>query len=125
MKNTIHFLFIITLLTFGCERSISVIPEAQSNSGLEGQVYANAGPGFHPIAMKVTIVVLKNDSTSEVTEAKSDSNGVYKISLDPGNYILYVKESHDIYYSGPFEVTEGSYTESMAYLYDARIVKLK
>ncbi len=94
----------------------------QSNTGIEGQIYANAGPGFYIYTGVATVVVLENDSTTKVTEVKSDSTGYFKIDLSPGKYLLYVKESHDIYYSGPYEVMEGNYTESKAYLYDARIL---
>ena len=83
---------------------------------------STAGPGFYPAAMVETIVVLKSDSTTNVTEAKCNSTGYYKINLNPGKYVLYVKESHDIYYSGPYEVRKGSYTQTKAYLYDARII---
>ncbi len=121
-----YLLLILTLVSIivGCKKSTGGITETQPNSGLEGQVYANAGPGFHPVMTIATIVVLRSDSATEVTEVKSDSSGKFKISLAPGNYVLYVKESHELYYSGPYEVVKGSYIESKAYLYDARIVEL-
>lgn len=124
MLKYLFFILAIVLIIVGCNKSTDGITEIQFDSGLEGQLYANAGPGFHPAMLIATIVVLKSDSTTEVTEVKSDSSGEFKINLAPGNYVLYVKESHDIYYSGPYKVVKGSYTESIAYLYDARIVEL-
>ena len=122
MRKYIFFFSIAVILIAGCKKSTDTIIQSQSNSGIEGQLYANAGPGFHIVATVATVVVLKSDSTTQVTEVKSDSTGYYKIDLNPGKYVLYVKESHDIYYSGPYEVENGSYTESKAYLYDARII---
>jgi len=122
MKKYIFVFSIIALTVSGCKKSTDTVTQSQSNTGIEGQLYASGGPGFILREAVETIVVLKNDSTTEVTETKTDSTGKYKIDLPSGVYVLYVKESHDIYYSGPYNVVEGSYTESKAYLYDARIV---
>ncbi|MGA8263095.1 MAG: hypothetical protein WB779_01495 [Ignavibacteriaceae bacterium] len=122
MRKYIFVVSIAVLLIASCKKSTDTITQSQSNTGIEGQLYANGGPGFYIDAAVKTIVVLESDSTTIVTEAKSDSTGYYKIDLKPDKYVLYVKESHDIYYSGPYEVVVGSYSESKAYLYDARIV---
>lgn len=122
MLKYTFYLMAVFFTIVGCNNSNNIVNINQIGSGLEGQLYANGGPGFYPAKSIATIVVLKSDSTTIVTEVKSDSNGTFQIQLAPGSYILYVKESHDIYYSGPFKVVAGNYTESKAYLYDARIV---
>lgn len=122
MLKLYFFVLLFVLAGGGCKRSGDIVDVNRQDSGVEGQLYANAGPGFHSVRTVATIVVLRSDTSTHVTEVKSDTNGTFKISLTPGNYILYVKESHDRCYSGPFEVVVGSYTESKAYLYDSRIV---
>ena len=121
MLKNIFIVLTIALAITGCNKTTDVLNTTQPDSGIEGQLYANAGPGFHLEKTIATIVALKNDTTTHVSEAKSDTNGVFRINLEPGKYMLYVKESHDIYYSGPFEVAAGNYTQAKAYLYDSRI----
>ena len=122
MKKYIFIVSLIALLLASCKKSTDTIVQSQLNTGIEGQLYANGGPGFYIDARVVTVVILESDSTTIVTEVQSDSTGYYKIDVNPGKYVLYVKESHNIYYSGPYEVVAGNYTETKAYLYDARIV---
>jgi len=122
MLKSMLFTLIIFLVVIGCQKPTEPPGLTQPNSGLEGQLYANTGPGFHTVMTVATVVVLKSDSTTEVTETKSDSAGTFKIPLAPGEYFLYVKESRDTYVSGPFQVQTASYSEAKAYLYDSRII---
>lgn len=122
MLKYILFTLVLFLVVIGCQKPTEPPGLTQPDSGLEGQLYANAGPGFHSVMTVATVVVLNSDTTTEVTEVKSDGAGTFKIPLKPGEYFLYVKESRDTYLSGPFQVQTGSYGQAKAYLYDSRIV---
>jgi len=114
--------FVILLAFTECRNSGEPSAPIQTNAGLGGQLYANAGPGFQPINTVATVVVLASDTTTEVTQVQSDTAGVFKVSLPVGEYFLYVKQSYSRYVTGPFLVQTGSYTVAKAYLYDPRVV---
>ena len=114
---------LVIFMTFtDCRKSTEPSAPFQTNAGLQGQLYTNAGPGFRPIDSVVTVVVLAGDTTTEVAQVQSDTGGTFKITLPVGEYFLYVRQSYSRFVSGPFVVWLGSYTVAKAYLYDPRIV---
>ena len=110
------------LVLTACKKDGGTTGPEQPSSGMTGQLYANAGPGFFPIDTIATVVVLARDSTTVVAEVTSDSAGTFLIHVAPGVYFLSVRESHDPYLSGPFEVLSEGFTEARAYLYNAEVV---
>lgn len=115
-KYRISVFLSFTLIFFACEEPIRT-----TSAGLQGRIYANAGPGWFEYRTVGTIIVSDTNQV-KILEQETDSLGTFRIPLDPGIYLLDVKESPDNYQSGPYKVTAGIFVEAKAYYYDARIV---
>ena len=122
MRSSVLISLILLFVLAACKKAQEPTQPGNTTSGLTGQIYANAGPGFFPVDTIATVVVLASDSSTVVAEVHSDSAGTFLIHVTPGIYYLSVRESHDPYVSGPFEVLSDAFTEARAYLYNSEIV---
>jgi hypothetical protein len=109
-------ILVLALALFACES-----PTASVVSGVQGQVYANAGPGYYEYRAKCTIIV-SSTSAHVVGEFPTDTLGAFRISLPVGRYVLDVKESPDKAPSGPYDVRFWGYAEAKAYMYNSMIL---
>lgn len=107
---------ILVAILFACEE-----PTKDTVSGLQGRIYANAGPGFVEFTSVGTIIVSDTNQV-KVTEHQTDTLGIFRVILPAGTYVLDVKESPDKYQSGPYKVTRSTFVEAKAYYYDARML---
>jgi hypothetical protein len=119
MRPDLRLAVLVILLAFGTASCES--PSGPLVSGLQGRVYANAGPGWHDYLYPCTIVV-STDARRRIGEFPTDSAGTFRIPLPFGSYLLDVKESPDSATSGPYRVSTFSYVEARAYVYNSMIL---
>ena len=119
MKSFFLVMGTTLLVLWGCEN-----PGESTKSGLNGRVFANAGPGFFEYHAVCTVRALKSDGTL-AAEIASDTAGTFVIPLAPGDYTLEVTESPDKYTSGPFQVKPGEFATAQAYYYNSMIVRIR
>lgn len=119
MKTHIFVVILAAGYILGCDH-----PTENKESGLQGRVYTNAGPGFFEYPHQCTVIVSKI-GIAFTMEIATDSLGTFRIQLEPGSYVLDVKESPDKYSSGPYSVTSGVYIDTKAYYYNAMILKTR
>jgi hypothetical protein len=119
MRESKHRWWLIPVLAltfFACET-----PTATLVSGVQGRVFANAGPGFFEYQATCTIIV-SNNAGRALGEFPTDTLGAFRIPLSPGVYYLDVKESPDTAQSGPYKVPIWGYAEAQAYMYNSMIL---
>lgn len=119
MRESKHRWWLVAVLAlafYACET-----PTASPVSGVQGRVYANAGPGYFEYHAMCTIIV-SNSSGGALGEFPTDTLGVFRIPLSPGIYYLDVKESPDTARSGPFKVPTWGYAEAQAYMCNSMIL---
>lgn len=119
MKTQTVVLIFTLRCILGCNH-----PTENKESGLQGRVYANAGPGFFEYDRQCTVMVSKI-GIAFTMEIATDSLGSFRIQLEPGSYVLDVKESPDIYTSGPYTVPSGSFIDAKAYYYNAMVLRYR
>ena len=108
----------------GEEATTSIQPPLfQINSGIEGTVTTSPTcpvetipptPGCEPKPYQTTFQVWTPDHKTTVAEFTSSINGLYKIKLEPGIYILAPKNTGGLPHGEPqtVEVTQNTYTKA-------------
>ena len=111
-----HFFSLFLLLTAACS---PLLAASATDSGIMGRV--TIGPVCPVVQVgnpcpdkpyQATLTVLASPSRSKVLQFQTDSNGVFQITLGPGEYILHPESPGVMPYARevPFVVREHQFT---------------